>query len=145
MEPRNNLGFPGGSDCKESASQCGRPEFNLWVGEIPWGRKWVLTPVFLPREFHGQGNLTGYSPWGHKELDTTEHLNNSDRNHSHYFYKHINPPLGYFLLSRINQTPNEMHSLPSTCVSRIFACELHFSVLSFAKSLSFLKFIKDTH
>ena len=28
--------------------------------------------VFLPREFHGQRSLAGYSPWGHKELDTTE-------------------------------------------------------------------------
>ena len=30
------------------------------------------TPVFLPRESHGQRNLVGYSPWGLKELDTTE-------------------------------------------------------------------------
>ena len=28
--------------------------------------------VFLPGEFHGQRSLTGYGPWGHKELDTTE-------------------------------------------------------------------------
>ena len=28
--------------------------------------------VFLPRESHGQKSLAGYSPWGHKELDTTE-------------------------------------------------------------------------
>ena len=26
----------------------------------------------LPGELHGQRNLAGYSPWGHKELDTTE-------------------------------------------------------------------------
>ena len=32
------------------------------------------TPVFLPGEFHGQGKLAGYSPWGGKELDTTERL-----------------------------------------------------------------------
>ena len=31
-------------------------------------------PVFLPREFHGQRSLAGYSPWGHKESDTTEQL-----------------------------------------------------------------------
>ena len=31
----------------------------------------VFTPVFLPREFHGQRSLVGYSPWGHKELDMT--------------------------------------------------------------------------
>ena len=29
--------------------------FNLWVRKIPWGWKWEPTPVFLPREFHGQG------------------------------------------------------------------------------------------
>ena len=27
--------------------QCGRPEFNPWVGKIPWRRKWQTTPVFL--------------------------------------------------------------------------------------------------
>ena len=30
------------------------------------------TPVFLPGESHGQRSLEGYSPWGHKESDTTE-------------------------------------------------------------------------
>ena len=25
-----------------------------------------------PGEFHGQRSLAGYSPWGRKELDTTE-------------------------------------------------------------------------
>ena len=32
------------------------------------------TPVFLPRKFHGQRSLVGYSPWGCKESDTTEQL-----------------------------------------------------------------------
>ena len=32
------------------------------------------TIVFLPGESHGQRSLGGYSPWGHKELDTTERL-----------------------------------------------------------------------
>ena len=32
------------------------------------------TPVLLPGEFHGQRSLVGYSPWGHKESDTTERL-----------------------------------------------------------------------
>ena len=27
---------------------------------------------FLPGEFHGQRSLAGYSPWGHKDLNTTE-------------------------------------------------------------------------
>ena len=34
--------------------------------------EWQPTPVFLPGKFHGQWSLAGYSPWGRKELDTTE-------------------------------------------------------------------------
>ena len=40
----------------------------------PWRREWQSTPVFLPGEFHGQRSLMGYSPWGHKDSDTTEQL-----------------------------------------------------------------------
>ena len=40
-------------------------------GEDPLEREWQPTPVFLPREFHGQRSLVGYSPWGRKELDVT--------------------------------------------------------------------------
>ena len=32
------------------------------------------TAVFLPGESHGQRSLAGHSPWGRKELDTTEQL-----------------------------------------------------------------------
>ena len=48
--------------------------FDLWVGKIPWRRKWQPTPVFLPGESHGGRSLVGYSPWGRKESDTTELL-----------------------------------------------------------------------
>ena len=50
------------------------------VGSIPFGkrnsrrrRKWQPTPVFPPGKSHGQRSLVSYSPWGYKELDTTEH------------------------------------------------------------------------
>ena len=43
-------------------------------GRSPWRSKWQTTPVFLLGEFHGQKNLSGYSPWGHKESDTSERL-----------------------------------------------------------------------
>ena len=42
---------------------CRRPEFDPWVGKIPWRREWLPTPVFLPGESHGQGSRVGYSPW----------------------------------------------------------------------------------
>ena len=49
-------------------------------GSIPgwgrsWRRKWQTTPVFLPGKSRGQRSLAGYSPWGHREADTTEQLN----------------------------------------------------------------------
>ena len=44
----------------------------LWLGKIPWRGAWKLTPVFLPGDCHGQKSLEGYSPQGHRELDTTE-------------------------------------------------------------------------
>ena len=40
--------------------------------KILWRRKWQPIPVFLLIESCGQRSLVGYSPWGHKELDTTE-------------------------------------------------------------------------
>ena len=43
--------------------------FCCWVGKITWRRERLPTPAFWPREFHGL-----YSPWGCKELNTTEWL-----------------------------------------------------------------------
>ena len=49
-----------------------------WVRSLgwgdPWRRAWQPILVFLPGEFHGWSSLVGYSPWGHKESDTTEQL-----------------------------------------------------------------------
>ena len=63
------LGFPCDSAGKESTC-------NAWdlgsipgLGRFPWRRERLPTPVFWPGEFHGL-----YSPWGHKESDTTEQL-----------------------------------------------------------------------
>ena len=37
-----------------------------------WRRKWQPTPVFLPGESQGWGNLVGCHLWGRTESDTTE-------------------------------------------------------------------------
>ena len=71
------MGFPGGVVGKESNHQCRRPKilgFNPRVGKIPWRRKWQPTPVFLLGESYEQRSLEGCSPWGHKELVTTEQI-----------------------------------------------------------------------
>ena len=66
-------GFPGGSDCEDPACNSGNG-FSPWVEKNLWRREWQPIPLFLPGEFHGQRILVGYSPWGHKESDTTEWL-----------------------------------------------------------------------
>ena len=43
------------------------------AGNFPWWKIWQPIPVFLPGKSHGQRNLVGYSSWGCKELDMTEH------------------------------------------------------------------------
>ena len=63
------LGLPLRLRWKRIHLQCGRPGFNPWVGNIPWRREKLLTPVFWPGEVHGL-----YNPWGCKELDMTEWL-----------------------------------------------------------------------
>ena len=63
---------------EEPACQCRKRKrlgFDPWVGMIPSRRKWQPTPVFVPEGSHGQRSLAGYSPWGHRESDTTEQLN----------------------------------------------------------------------
>ena len=69
------MDFPGDSAVKILlAMQEGRRlRFNPWVGKIPWRRKWQPTPVFLLGKSCGCRSLPGYSPWGCKELDATEH------------------------------------------------------------------------
>ena len=65
----------------------------LGLGRVPWRRKWQPALVFLPGIFHRQWSLAGYSPWGHKELDTIEstytHLLPTDKR-CHFHHK-INP------------------------------------------------------
>ena len=75
---RNNRQWDGAS----SVAQCWRSACNsedsawMWVRylgqEDPLeGRAWQLTPVFLPGKSPKQRSLVRYSPWGHKESDTT--------------------------------------------------------------------------
>ena len=64
---------------KESAYKCRRCRFSPWVRKIPWRRKWQPISVFLPGKLHGERSLVGYSPWGFKELDTTEHSHKEQR------------------------------------------------------------------
>ena len=61
----------GGSDGKASACNAGDPVQSLGR-EDPLEKEIATTSVLLPRKFHRERNLVGYSPWGRKESDTTE-------------------------------------------------------------------------
>ena len=50
------------------------------VQKDPLEEGWLLTPLFLPVEFHGQRSLASYSPWSQKESDTTEQLTHTHTN-----------------------------------------------------------------
>ena len=67
--------IPGSSAIKNSPAMPETQETRMLSmrREMPWRRKWQLTPVFLPGALHGQRSLRHYCPWGCKESDMTEH------------------------------------------------------------------------
>ena len=56
-------------------SRCNRHRFNLWVRKIPWNRKWQPILIFLPRKFHWQRSLVGYSPGVAQSQALHAHMN----------------------------------------------------------------------
>ena len=68
------VGFPGGSDGKESACIAKDLGSIPGSGRSPGEGNGNPLQLFLPGESHGQRSLAGYSPWGHKESDMTEQL-----------------------------------------------------------------------
>ena len=67
----SSLGFPGGSDGKESA--CDAEDLGLipWLESFPWRRGWQPIPVLSP----GESPWTeepGWLLWGCKKSDTIE-------------------------------------------------------------------------
>ena len=101
------LGFPGGSDSKESACNVGDLGLILGLGKIPWRRAWQPTPVLLPGVSHGQRSLAGYSTWGLKESDTTECLSTA---------QHLKP------------CPAHTHTFPFSLSYCCFCQPLHVAV-----------------
>ena len=78
-----------------------------WLQWLPWRRKWQPTPVLLPRKFHGWGSLVGYSPWGRKELDTTERVHHNDTTmvaHSQVRTSGRSTVLVYYVLGGLMET-----------------------------------------
>ena len=66
------MDIPGGSDGKESSYLAGDLDSILWLERYPGGGHGNPLPYSHLENSHGQRRLAGYSPWGHKQLDTTE-------------------------------------------------------------------------
>ena len=65
---------PGGSEGKESACNVGDPGLIPGLGRSPGKGNGTPLQSSCLENSHGQRSLVGYSPWGLKELDTTERL-----------------------------------------------------------------------
>ena len=70
----SNLGFPGGSDRKESSCNVGDMGLIPGLGRSLEGGHGNPLQHSCLENSHGQRSLVGYSPWGRKESDTTERL-----------------------------------------------------------------------
>ena len=68
------MGFPGGSDGKESACNAGDLGSIPGLGRSPGVGHGNPFQYSCLENSHGWRGLAGYSPWGHKELDMTERL-----------------------------------------------------------------------
>ena len=68
------MGFPGGSDCKESTCNAGDLGSIPGLGRSPGGMHGNLLQYSCLENSHGQKSLVGYSSWGHKESYMTEQL-----------------------------------------------------------------------
>ena len=55
------------------------------LGKSPGEEHGYPPPLFLHGEFHGQRILVGYSPWGHKQSDTTKQPTHTHKNEGKVF------------------------------------------------------------
>ena len=67
------MGFPGGSNSKESAAMK-ETQVRSLGGEDLLKKETANHSSIFARRIHGQRSMVGYSPWGLKELDVTEIL-----------------------------------------------------------------------
>ena len=67
-----NLSFPGGSDGKVSACNAGDRGSIPGLGRSPGEGNGNPLQYSCLENPHGEKYLVGYSPWGRRELDTTE-------------------------------------------------------------------------
>ena len=81
-----SLGFPGGSDSKESS--CNAGDLGLIPGLGRSSRGWHDNPLQYSclENPHGQRSLVGYNPWSLRESDMTEQLSTAQHSTAQWLY-----------------------------------------------------------
>ena len=140
-------GLPKWLSSKKSACQCRRckrHEFSSWVKKIRWRRKWQPTPAFLTGNSHWQGNLAGYSSWGHKESDMRARTHTHTHTHTYMymkaFLKNTNARVLLFFLQSSRCLSNEHSCLKTTGLygDLVLLCSVfHFFYFIFSALISF--------
>ena len=90
ITPNTSMGFPGGSDGKESTCIVGHLALIPGLGRSPAGGHGNSFQYSCLENPNGQRSLVGYSPWGRKELDMTEWL--STAQHSTWMFLSASNP-----------------------------------------------------
>ena len=98
------MGFPGGSDGKESACNAGDLSSISGLGRSPGGGHGNPLQCSGLENPHGQRSLAGYSPWGCKESDMTEQPKHTGT------HRDIMPSVTYMLF-HLNSEGNTVSTL----------------------------------
>ena len=93
------MGFPGGSDNKEFTCNAGDSGPMPGWGRSPGGGHATHSRILALKNPHGQRSMVGYSPWGHKELDTTEWLSTYVYIYIYIYTNHFDINLIYYKLT----------------------------------------------
>ena len=72
------MGFPGGSDGKESTCQSRDMGLIPWLGRSPGEGNGNPLQYSCLENSHGQRGMAGYSPWSQKESDTNKQLSTAE-------------------------------------------------------------------
>ena len=104
-----------------------RFRFYPWAGKIPWRRAWQPTPVFLPRESHGQSSLVGRVHRVTKSRTRLKQLSMHAQRASKWQRRTLWSVLSYSRISAFNLCATcsmsmVCHHLKRNCYTSVFLC-----------------------
>ena len=118
------MDFLGGSDNKESACNAGDPGSIPGSGRSPGEGNGNPLQYSCLEKSHGQRNLVGYSPWGHKESEMTEQLTLS----LSYIYVYSYIHKGLCVCIYIHSKSANPKCISSRCITALFFSDLCINV-----------------